>query len=410
MLSECLKLDFDDYYNCENRLVKMLSETQKLEFVYDYMGRRREKKVFNKVDDQWQLTTHKSFIYNRYKLIKEVDELASKTMQFVWLGDNLLALEANGTAYNYLADGNKNITQLINLTDGTITNKYDYTPFGKLINEVESVENPFKFSSEYNEIETGLVYYNYRYYNPKDGKWLNRDPIQEKGGFNIYEFVGNNSISNNDSLGLKKKCCSKKEINKIAAKYALKGYNRSKKRMQKWKRKFEKLGYYATVRGIPETCGVICCNKKGKLTATGPSTTHYDSEKSKNGAVGSNYKFEVGIKTVYIGLKIKKACNPNHPQLQCPKGTKRVAAYHSHSYSHSFSDSDIIFAQNSNQPFYLGVDGVVNKLTPSKELVQVTPTRQYSITFFTQESIDPKTGKETRTRKRFTRDTFKGVQ
>ena len=202
MLSNAIKLDFDDYYNCENRLVKMLSETQKLEFIYDYLGRRREKKIFTKENNTWTLTTHKSFIYNHYKLIKETDELASKTMQFVWLGDTLLALEANGTAYNYLADGNKNICQLINLNTGATANRYDYTPFGKLTLNTESVANQFKFSSEYAETETNLVYYNYRYYNPTDGKWLSRDPIGENGGWNIYGFVGNNSVINSDKLGL----------------------------------------------------------------------------------------------------------------------------------------------------------------------------------------------------------------
>jgi RHS repeat-associated protein len=32
--------------------------------------------------------------------------------------------------------------------------------------------------------------------------WLNRDPIQEAGGLNLYGFVGNNSVNYVDSLGL----------------------------------------------------------------------------------------------------------------------------------------------------------------------------------------------------------------
>ncbi|UDQ98361.1 hypothetical protein AAEX28_15470 [Lentisphaerota bacterium WC36G] len=77
--------------------------------------------------------------------------------RFVWLGDNLLALEKDGVAYNYIADGNKNITQLVNLTTGEIANKYDYSPFGQLAKTDENVENVFKFSSEYAEAETGLM-------------------------------------------------------------------------------------------------------------------------------------------------------------------------------------------------------------------------------------------------------------
>jgi YD repeat protein len=50
--------------------------------------------------------------------------------------------------------------------------------------------------------EPALVYYNYRFYNPKDGRWINRDPIAEEGGWNLYGFVDNNSIDSFDRSGL----------------------------------------------------------------------------------------------------------------------------------------------------------------------------------------------------------------
>ncbi|MCI9206007.1 MAG: hypothetical protein HFJ62_06285, partial [Akkermansia muciniphila] len=43
-------------------------------------------------------------------------------------------------------------------------------------------DNPFRFSSEYADDELGLVYYNYRYYNPQDGRWISRDPVDEQSG------------------------------------------------------------------------------------------------------------------------------------------------------------------------------------------------------------------------------------
>ncbi|UDQ98379.1 RHS repeat-associated core domain-containing protein [Lentisphaerota bacterium WC36G] len=126
-----------------------------------------------------------------------------------------MALEKDGVAFNYIADGNKNITQLINLTTGEIANKYDYSPFGQLAKTDENVENVFKFSSEYAEKETGLIYYNYRYYNPKDGKWLSRDPIEEKGGFNLYGFVNNRINQYVDSLGLSKAIEATTEVDSV---------------------------------------------------------------------------------------------------------------------------------------------------------------------------------------------------
>ncbi|PNC38441.1 hypothetical protein CXU10_04895 [Akkermansia muciniphila] len=55
-----------------------------------------------------------------------------------------------------------------------------------------------QWSSEMNDGKLALVYYNYRYYNPADGRWINRDPIAEEGGWNLYAFVGNDPIKNID--------------------------------------------------------------------------------------------------------------------------------------------------------------------------------------------------------------------
>gem|GEM_PF-996060 len=33
--------------------------------------------------------------------------------------------------------------------------------------------------------------YGFRYYNPETGRWLNRDPITEEGGSNVYRIVDN---------------------------------------------------------------------------------------------------------------------------------------------------------------------------------------------------------------------------
>src|SRR5207245_1921642 len=47
-----------------------------------------------------------------------------------------------------------------------------------------------------------FLYYGYRYYNPSTARWLSRDPIQERGGFNLYGFVANDPVSFVDSLGM----------------------------------------------------------------------------------------------------------------------------------------------------------------------------------------------------------------
>ncbi|NJO21426.1 MAG: hypothetical protein HC838_17215 [Spirulinaceae cyanobacterium RM2_2_10] len=40
------------------------------------------------------------------------------------------------------------------------------------------------------------------FYNPESGRWPNRDPIEERGGRNLYGFVGNRPIGRIDPFGL----------------------------------------------------------------------------------------------------------------------------------------------------------------------------------------------------------------
>jgi len=44
--------------------------------------------------------------------------------------------------------------------------------------------------------------YLYRYYDPITGRWPSRDPIEERGGMNLYGFVGNYGTGRFDRLGM----------------------------------------------------------------------------------------------------------------------------------------------------------------------------------------------------------------
>ena len=77
-------------------------------------------------------------------------------------------------------------------------------PFGEPLTTPAGLaaEMPFRFSTKYQDAETGLLYYGYRYYDPITGRWLSRDPIGENGGLNLYEFVANKPTIAVDRLGL----------------------------------------------------------------------------------------------------------------------------------------------------------------------------------------------------------------
>ncbi|WP_345945850.1 RHS repeat-associated core domain-containing protein [Pseudomonas sp. 15A4] len=51
--------------------------------------------------------------------------------------------------------------------------------------------NPIRFQGQYHDHETGLHYNRHRYYDPKVGRFISKDPIGYSGGLNLYHYVPN---------------------------------------------------------------------------------------------------------------------------------------------------------------------------------------------------------------------------
>ncbi len=209
-----LKLESGDWtntYNAENRIIVAESATAKLEMVYDYMGRRVSKKVYSGSTGNWTLDKHLKLVYDGFQQIEELDGDNANAIlkKRIWSGGKIICDIRNNVAYYALGDANKNITEYIDAS-GTIQGHYEYSPFGKITASSGAMKDDFdyRFSSEVFDTETSLSYYNYRYYSPELGRWLNRDPIEESGGNNLYGFVGNQVVNAWDlnGYGLGKKC------------------------------------------------------------------------------------------------------------------------------------------------------------------------------------------------------------
>ncbi len=174
------------------------------------------------------------FIYNGWNLIEQIDVYPeaerSLSKYYTWGLDIASSTTATGGVGALLAqsspstldpsilehfypnyDAQGNVSEYIDEANNIVAH-YEYSPFGKVVkSEGEKASDfDFKYSTKYqisvtNESSAStlnLFYYGYRFYHPELGRWLNRDPIQEQGGLNLYGMVNNNAVNFVDYLGL----------------------------------------------------------------------------------------------------------------------------------------------------------------------------------------------------------------
>ncbi len=218
----------------ENRLTNMTSLSTaptasklKLDFTYDNKGRRIQKLVWTNNGSVYGALYTNRFVYDAWNLIGILTPNSSLLNSFTWGSDlsgspqgaggvgGLLGSIATGVNTNSFAyDGNGNVATLVNATDGTAAAQYEFGPFGEVIRATRPMAkaNPFGFSTKYQDDESDLLYYGYRYYNSATGRWMIRDPFAEEfdteklrpsvEDANLYQFVLNEPLIHIDNLGL----------------------------------------------------------------------------------------------------------------------------------------------------------------------------------------------------------------
>ena len=220
-------------YDAENRLATYTfgigSETGMLRsaYVYDHYGRRVKR--MGQISTQknpggilpltyWHTNEVTTFVYDGWNLIHErvahtngtVDEIEyawgldlSGTLQGAGGVGGLLFEKRNGAIYVPCYDANGNITSYVD-TNGSVRAYRQFDAFGNTVSKGGDMVDVFHFwySTKYFDHDTDLYYYGYRYYSPLLQRWINRDPIEEDGGVNLYGFVKNRALNRIDKLGL----------------------------------------------------------------------------------------------------------------------------------------------------------------------------------------------------------------
>ena len=118
------------------------------------------------------------------------------------IGGILACTYAFGETYYSHADIMGNVIALTDAS-GSVAATFRYTPFGEVLARTGPFTPRYQFSTKEFSSRTGLNYYGYRYYAPRLGRWMTRDPIEEDGGANLYNYLGNASLNNWDGLGLR---------------------------------------------------------------------------------------------------------------------------------------------------------------------------------------------------------------
>lgn len=186
-------------------------------FTWDGLGRRRrdQEMLYDSSGNvirtpPAQAPTDTLYVYDGMNVVRELDNTQvgqPVTAEYVWAGGigQLLSRTVYGTpntSYYYHYDGRGNVAGLTDSSQN-IAAYYTYDAFGNTTaSGGPQVGQPFGYSTKWKHSQTGLLDYGFRFYNPAQGTWINRDPIEEAGGANLYAFVGNSPTNRLDREGL----------------------------------------------------------------------------------------------------------------------------------------------------------------------------------------------------------------
>jgi len=179
-------------YDVVNRLKTFTSPSQSLTYNYDGEGKR--------ISTNSGATTT-NYLYDGMNVILE-RQASSTTASYIrnpYAQGGIGGIISSGQNY-YHYDG---LGSAVNLTNasGTVTQSYSYDAFGNVLTQSGSTNNSHQFLSKEFDA-SGLVYFGRRYYDPKVGRFITRDPLGITDGPNLYSYCHNNSINRIDPWGL----------------------------------------------------------------------------------------------------------------------------------------------------------------------------------------------------------------
>ena len=180
-------------YNQNQRLMQVNDGGMTANYGYNGNG-QRVKKVVNGVTTVFHYSLSG-------QIIAESNSAGSITAEYVYLNSQPLAKIEGSNVYYYHNDHLATPQKMTDST-GAVVWSADYKPFGEATITVSLITNNLRFPGQYYDQETGLNYNYFRDYNPVIGRYIEADPIGQRGGINPFIYTANNPIRFIDPYGL----------------------------------------------------------------------------------------------------------------------------------------------------------------------------------------------------------------
>ena len=180
-------------YDQANRLRSATVGSTSATYAYDGDGKRASKTV-------GAATT--SYVYDVNASLPVL--LDDGTRKYVWGLGLAFAVDTSGNPIVYHTDGLGSVRALTD-TSGNVVQTYRYDEYGNLASSQGSVDQPFRYTGEQYDPETGLVYLRARMYDPGSGRFIGRDPapgvVEEPSTLSRYTYAYQNPILLTDPSG-----------------------------------------------------------------------------------------------------------------------------------------------------------------------------------------------------------------
>jgi RHS repeat-associated protein len=181
--------------------------TTTITYEIDGLNRRVGKKVNGTVQRRW--------VYmDQYRIAAELNSAGTITKRFIYGSKGNIPdyVVASGVKYRIISDQLGSPRLVVNQSTGAIQQRIDHDEFGRVIEDSNPGFLPFGFAGGLYDYQTGIVRFGARDYDPEYARWTSKDPISFRGGDeNLFGYVAQEPVNDNDPSGLAARCKRKLE-------------------------------------------------------------------------------------------------------------------------------------------------------------------------------------------------------